>query len=44
VQQALSNPKLYQEDSTKITAMQQRLVQIEQELQTAFQRWEDLDG
>ena len=42
--QVMSEPDFYRKDSDHITAVKAQLVQVEQELEQAFARWEDLDS
>ncbi|SHJ07435.1 ATP-binding cassette, subfamily F, uup [Malonomonas rubra DSM 5091] len=42
--ETMADPNLYQQgDGAKISAMQERLTAIEAELETAYQRWEELE-
>ncbi len=40
----LADPELYRHQGEQVAGMQQRLVAIEEELEGAFARWEELDG
>ncbi|RLJ19700.1 ABC transporter ATP-binding protein [bacterium endosymbiont of Escarpia laminata] len=44
VQQQLSDPEVYQQGGDKVTGLQQELKRLEQELETAFDRWETLEA
>ncbi|MEZ4483022.1 MAG: ATP-binding cassette domain-containing protein [Syntrophotaleaceae bacterium] len=44
LQQQLADPELYRNRGETVPALQQRLAEAEQELETAFNRWEELDA
>ena len=44
IQQALSDPDLYQKDADKVTQLTARSEEAEAELAHCYQRWELLDG
>ena len=44
VQQQLSDPALYQSGGEQVGELQQRLQVLEQELEIAYDRWEELEG
>jgi ATP-binding cassette subfamily F protein uup len=44
LQMTLASPDLYKEKPDKVTAIQQRLTDIETQLSEAYQRWESLDA
>ncbi len=44
VQQQLSDPEIYQQGGDKVTGLQQELKELEQALETAFDRWETLEA
>lgn len=43
LQTLISEPEFYQQDNTKINQTMQRLNEINSQLQTAYQRWENLE-
>jgi len=40
----MSDPLFFKKEKTEITRIQTRLAQVEQDIQTAYQRWEELEG
>ncbi len=44
LQTALADPALFRREADKAAALSQRLAQLEAELETAYQRWAELDG
>ncbi len=44
IQQQLSDPEIYQQDGDKVTSLQQELKELEEALETAFDRWETLEA
>ncbi len=44
LQDEMGTPEFYQQDSIRITASQDKLAELEQEMETAFARWEALEA
>ncbi|QYZ65153.1 MAG: ABC transporter ATPase [Gammaproteobacteria bacterium (ex Lamellibrachia satsuma)] len=44
IQQQLSDPEIYQQSGDKVTGLQRELKELEQALETAFDRWETLEA
>jgi ATP-binding cassette subfamily F protein uup len=42
--QVMSDPAFYRQDAERITAVKQELENLEQELESAFARWENLES
>jgi ATP-binding cassette subfamily F protein uup len=44
IQQQLADPVLYREAGERVSALQQRLAEVEEALEHSFERWEALEG